>query len=59
MTNAYEDLLSHYANLFSIMNGHMLQSANEHKEIRVRPAFSNVVSNQHQEKCVKPISWQL
>ena len=32
--------------LISIMNGHMFQSANEHKGIGVRPAFVNSVSNQ-------------
>ena len=37
------------------MNGHVFQSANEHKEIGVRPATGDVVSNQHQEMCVKPV----
>ena len=29
------------------MNGHVTQSANEHKGIGVRPACVNTVSNQH------------
>ena len=44
---------------FSIMNGCVFQSANEHKGIEVRPAFGDVVANQHQEMCVKPISGKL
>ena len=38
------------------MNGHMFQSANEHKEIKVRPASGDAVANQHQGIYVKPIS---
>ena len=38
------------------MNGHMFQSANEHKGFQIRPAPGDVVANQHQEICVKPIS---
>ena len=32
--------------LIWIMNGHMFQSANEHKGIGVSPALVNLVSNQ-------------
>ena len=45
--------------LFSIMNGHLFQSANKHKGIEVRPAPGDVVANQHQGICVKPIPGQL
>ena len=48
MTSAYEDLLSFYAiELDFNCYGHVFQSANEHKGIRVRPDFVNSVSNQH------------
>ena len=42
-----------------MMNGHVFQSANEHKGIEVRPASGDAVANQHQEMCVKPIYGQL
>ena len=45
--------------LFSIMNGHVFQSANDHKGIEVRPASGDVVANQHQGICIKPVSGQL
>ena len=41
------------------MNGHVFQSANEHKEIEVRPASGDTVANQYQEIHVKPVSRQL
>ena len=41
------------------MNGHVFQSANEHKGIGVRLASGDVLANQHQEMNVKPISRQL
>ena len=33
--------------LFSIMNGHMFQSASEHKAIEGRPAPGDMAANQH------------
>ena len=60
MTSAYEDLLSFYVDELDLdCYGHMFQSANEHKGIGVRPAFVNLISNQQQQMCVKPISGQL
>ena len=44
---------------FLMMNGHLFHSANEHKGIQVRPVSGDVVANQHQEMCVKPVSRQL
>ena len=44
MTSAYGDLLSFYVN--ELMNGHVFQSANEHKGIGIRPACVSSVSNQ-------------
>ena len=41
------------------MNSHVFQSANEHEAIEVRPIFDDVVANQHQEMCVKPVSGKL
>ena len=41
------------------MIGHGFQSANEYKEIRVRPASVDAASNQQLQMCVKPISGQL
>ena len=41
---------------FLIMNGHVFQSANEHKGIEVRPAPGDVVATQCQWICVKYIS---
>ena len=41
---------------FSIMNGHVFQSGNEHKGIGVRPAPGDAVANQHQGIHVKPVS---
>ena len=38
------------------MNGHMFQSANEHKGIVVKPDPGDMVANQHQGICVKPVS---
>ena len=40
----------------SIMNGHMFQSANKHKGMEVISAPGDVVANQNQGICVKPIS---
>ena len=42
--------------LFSIMNGHMFQFANEHKGIWSRTALGDMVAYQHPEICVKLVS---
>ena len=42
--------------LFFIMNGHMFQLTNEHKGIECGTAPGDMVVNQHQEICVKPVS---
>ena len=48
MTSAYQDLFFFYANELDFnCYGHMLQAANEHEGIGVRPASANLVSNQH------------
>ena len=48
MTSAYEDLLSSYANEIDFdCYGYVFQSVNEHTVIGIRPAFVNLVSNQH------------
>ena len=41
---------------FLITNGPVFQLANEHKGIEVRSGSGDVVANQHQGICVKPIS---
>ena len=38
------------------MNGHVFQAANEHIGMEVRSAPGDMVANQHQGICVKPIS---
>ena len=43
---------------FSIMNGHVFQSANEHKAIDSRPTPSDLVTKQHLGICVKHLSGQ-
>ena len=45
--------------LILIINGHVFQAANEHKGIRVRAAFADVVSNHHLQMCIKLLSGQL
>ena len=48
MTSVHEDLFSFYVDELNFdCYGHMFQSANEPKGIKVRPAFTNLVSNQH------------
>ena len=47
MMSAYEDLLSFMLmSLILIADGHVFQSANEHKGIGVGPALVNLVSNE-------------
>ena len=41
------------------MNGHVFQSANEHKGIEVRAHPHDMVANQHLGICVNPVSRQL
>ena len=60
MTSAYEDSLTFYVDELDLnFNGHMFQSANGHREIKVRPTLFNLISNQEQQLCVKPVSGQL